>query len=792
MKVSTNWLSEWLDTGLDATAIAEKLTGLGLEVDDVSPVAASLDDIVVGQVLTVEPHPNADRLSLCAVDVGNGEPLRIVCGAANVKAGGRYPTALVGARLPGGLKIKRSKIRGEQSHGMLCSSFELALAETAEGIMELDEGLRVGEPIVTALNLDDSVIDVDLTPNRADCFSMLGIARDLSAGLGQALTPAPVLPVLPAAEEILPVEMEDGADCPRFAGRVVRDLNPAAETPDWLRDRLQRAGVRPIHPIVDVTNYVMLELGQPMHAYDLDQLQGGISVRRARAGESLTTLDGESLELDASLLVIADASGPVGLAGIMGGEATGVSEASRHVYLESAFFSPSVVAGRARRFGLHTDASMRFERGVDPSGQVRALERATALIQEIAGGRVGPVSEAVHAEHLPKREPVTLRASRLESLLGTVVPMADVKDIFERLGMQVKAVGEGWAVTPPAARFDIEQEVDLIEEVARIHGYDEIPESPTLIPMALGRVSEDQVPLSRVAVTLVERGYTEAVTWSFGEPELDALFAGGESGLPLANPISSALGVMRQSLWPGLSEAARSNLARQQPRVRLFETGVRFVRQDNECKEQLVIAGIAAGNLAPEQWDWPAGASDVFDIKADLAALFALTGGEAEFSMTAAEHPALRPGRSAKVLRGDQVVGWLGEMHPELVQRLEFAAAPVLFELEATPVLAASLPDYAAVSRFPRVRRDLAAVVAEEVPAGELLAAVREAAGPLLRDLNLFDIYAGDKVENGSKSVALGLILQDTSRTLTDADVDAVMRDVIGRLGRDFDATIRE
>ncbi|HHQ15157.1 MAG TPA: phenylalanine--tRNA ligase subunit beta, partial [Chromatiales bacterium] len=649
-----------------------------------------------------------------------------------------------------------------------------------------------GEPIVTALNLDDTIIDIDLTPNRADCFSVMGVARDLAAGLGAELTEPRTLPVLPVGNETFEVLLEDPEGCPRFAGRIIRDINPAAETPAWMQVRLQHCGVRPIHPVVDVTNYVMLELGQPMHGYDLDKLNGGIVVRRGYEEESLKLLDGQQVTVNPDVLVIADHRRAVGMAGIMGGAETAVGDHTRSVYLESAFFSPDVIAGRARRFGLHTDASVRFERGVDPQLQVRAIERATELLLEICGGRAEPIGEQVAEQHLPEPVAVTLRRERLAALLGADIPDEQVRDAFERLGMQVTSQDNGWTVTPPSARFDIAIEADLIEEVARIHGYDNIPEQTGQVRARLGQVSESLVPLQRARLTLVERGYQEAVTWSFTDPELDAMFAGGKPGLALANPISSALSVMRQSLWPGLVQVARHNLSRQQERVRLFETGIRFIPQGNDVKEDLLLSGLVIGTVWPEQWAEPGRTADLFDIKSDLEAVVALTGAVDEFSFEAAEHSALRPGRSGRLLRNDQPIGWFGELHPSLVQALELPAGPLLFEVQAAPLLAARLPQYRGVSRFPAVRRDLAVVVAEDLPVQRVLDVVRNAAGARLSDLRVFDVYLGEKVETGSKSVALGLILQDTSRTLTDADVDGVIQDVTDRLGREINATIRE
>jgi phenylalanyl-tRNA synthetase beta chain len=792
MRVSEQWLREWLHTDLDARAIAERLTSLGLEVDTVEFQGEGLDRVVVGRVLEIAPHPNADRLSVCRVDVGTGELLQIVCGAPNVTAGHCYPVAQAGAQLPGGPLVRRAEIRDVLSEGMLCSAAEIGVADDADGLLTLAPELSPGLAISAALGLDDAIIDVDLTPNRADCFSMLGIARDLAAGLGVALNRPRVLPVLPVMDEGFPIDVSAPEACPRFVGRVIRDLDPTAASPAWLQERLRRAGVRPIQAIVDVANYVMLEFGQPMHAYDLDCLSGRLMARYARDGEQVELLDGRTVALDDEVLVIADDSGPVGLAGIMGSAASAVGRTTRHVLLEAAFFSVAAVAGRARRFGLYTDASQRFERGVDPAHQSRAVERATALLLEIAGGRPGPVVEVVNETYLPAHRAVPLRRQRLERLLGVSVPDAIISDALTRLDMRVEATDQGWAVTAPPARFDIEREVDLIEEVARVYGYDQIPEEPGPLPGHLPAVTEASVPVHRARLLLVDAGYQEAVTWSFGDTELDTLFAGGHAGLALANPIASHLAVMRQSLWPGLCQAAAYNLARQQDRVLLFETGVRFVREGHELHEEDMIAGLAVGTRWPEQWGLDAVGADLFDIKSTVEALAALSGDGESFEYRSAEHPALRPGRGAEVLRRGEVVGAFGELHPGLVKRLELPVAPLLFELRTAPLLAAVPPRYRPVSRFPAVRRDLAVVIGDEVPVGEVLAAIRSEVGTRLAGLRVFDLYTGEKVETGSKSVALGLILQDTSRTLTDADVEGIMHGVVGCLAREFNAAIRE
>jgi phenylalanyl-tRNA synthetase beta chain len=792
MKISETWLREWVDPDLDSAALTHRLTMLGLEVDSVEPVAPELPEVVVGKVLEVAPHPNADRLSVCTVDVGGKEPLSIVCGAANVRAGEHYPVAMIGATLPDGLKIKRSKLRGEVSEGMLCSGVELGIAETADGILPLGETASPGTSIVNALDLDDRVIDIDLTPNRADCFCVMGVARDVAASERIAFSAPDISAIASVTETSFPVKLNAGAGCARFCGRVIEAIDPAAETPLWMRERLRRSGIRSISPVVDVTNFVMLEFGQPMHGYDLAKLSGNLQTRRADDGEELILLDGQTVTLDPEVLVIADANGAVAMAGIMGGETTAVTGQTTDIFLESAFFTRDVIAGRARRFGLHTDASVRFERGVDPRNQARAIERATSLLLDITGGKPGPLIEVSRDEELAKSAAVKLRRQRLADVLGVEIDASEVRALLEGLQLTVEDSADGWMVTAPSARFDIEIEVDLIEEVVRLYGYDRIPSIPGTFQASPGSVTESTVPLERLRATLAARGYQEAITYSFVAQDLDTAFADGTAGLVLSNPISSELSVMRQSLWPGLIGALKRNLSRQHSRVRLFESGVRFILEDTELSEENVIAGLACGSARPEQWGETANPADLFDIKADVQGLFDLTGAGHEFYFGTGTHPALRPGRTAQVSRDGAAIGWVGELHPALVKRLGLSTAPVLFELALKPVLTGQVTAFAPISRFPAVRRDIAVIVANDIPVQDLERAVRDAAGKRLREVIVFDIFTGKNIENGSKSVALGLILQETSRTLTETDVDENMHAVIDRLSRDFNATIRE
>ncbi len=795
MKFSERWLRELVDPPGDTGALVHQLTMQGLEVESVEQAGPSLDKVVVGRVTGMSPHPNADRLRVCQVDVG-GSTLQIVCGAANVRVGGTYPVALPGATLPGALVIRSAALRGVDSGGMLCSRAELGLlgdmgsAGGGEGLLELDDSAFPGMPAVAALGLDDQVLDLKITPNRADCFSLLGIARDLAATTGLHFAEPTPFPVATQAATSIVVSIEDSVACPVFVVRTIRGIRPDARSPVWLQERLRRSGIRSIHPVVDVTSLVMLELGQPLHAYDLDKVDGGLTVRRALDKEPLKLLTGADVSLDAGVLVIADRAGPAGIAGIMGGARTAVSATTTSVLLESAFFSPAVMAGRARRLGLQTDAATRFERGVDPTGQARALERAAELLLAITGG-VASACQSSGTGVLPPL-PVNLRRARLARVLGDAVPDTAVEKILRGLGMAVVASVEGWQVQPPAFRFDIGVEVDLIEEIARVHGYDRIATHPGMQATRLGAAPAAHVTTDLLRAALVQRGYQEAMTYSFIEREQDRLFAGGQDGVPLVNPLSAELAVMRQGLWPGLVQALKHNLARQQRRVRLFEAGIRFLPGPDGLMEEEVLAGLAAGAVMPEQWDSAARPVDFFDAKSDMQAVLALLGEPQQFEWVADLHPALHPGRSARLRRRGQHLGWLGAMHPVLAKRCGLDEAPIMFELAIAGLSMASLAPYAGVSRFPAIRRDLAVLVSRETPVASLVAAVRAAAGPALRDVTVFDIFAGDHIDAAQKSVALGLILQETSRTLTDADGDSIVGAVVRRLGLDFGAKIRE
>ncbi len=790
MRVNVEWLRQWAPVEADAEAIAAALTASGLEVESVEPVAGAFEGVVVGHVQTVEPHPNADRLRVCTVDDGRGVHT-VVCGAPNVAPGMKVPFATVGAALPEGKRIGAAELRGVRSAGMLCSAKELGLGEEGAGLLVLDRDAVIGADLRQQLRLDDSVLDVNVTPNRGDCFSVLGIARELAARSAVPLRQPEPRAAKPAISELFAVELRAGEHCPRFVGRVVRGLRTGLKSPLWLRERLRRAGVRAIHPVVDVTNYVMLELGQPLHAYDLGKLDRYIEVRFASADESLVLLGGERVQLEDDVLVIADARGPIGLAGIMGGQSTAVDAASEAIFFEAAYFSPSGLAGRARRYALHTEASQRFERGVDPSGQTRAIERATELLASICGGDVGPLVVAERPADVPRRTPVALRRERIEAVLGMTVSGPDVEQLLARLEMRVEPDGEGWRVTPPAFRFDIAIEEDLIEEVGRMLGYDRIPSTPGVAVATLGTATERRVPSADLAATLAARGYAEIVTYTFIDPALEEAVNPGTEPVRLANPIASDMAVLRRSLWPGLIGAAERNVNHQRARFKLFEIGPQFETEASGVCETAVLAGLAMGSRTPEHWDGAAPDLDYFDVKGDVEALLKRTGEFAAFGFEPAAHPALAPGRSARIVRRGNTVGWLGALHPTLQNRLDRKRSAIVFALKLDAAFAATIPALHTYSRFPSLRRDLALVVDETVSAGALVATATAAGGALLKTVVVFDVYRGSGVDSRRKSIGLGLILQDASRTLTDADADQTVRTVALRLERELGATIR-
>ncbi|HYM86779.1 MAG TPA: phenylalanine--tRNA ligase subunit beta [Pseudoxanthomonas sp.] len=800
MKFSENWLRSHVPTHASRDELTATLTAIGLEVEEVTPLGESLAGVVVARIIECSKHPEADRLQVCKVDAGQGELLQIVCGAPNARPGLVAPLATVGT-VVGEITIKAAKLRGVDSNGMLCSAKELGIDADASGLLELPDDAPIGAPIADYLSLPDASIEIKLTPNRADCFSVRGIAFDVAAACGSEVVAFDATPMPALNDSALVIELDAGAKVPRFVGRVIEGVNATIATPVWMAERLRRSGVRPISLLVDVTQYVMLELGQPMHAFDRDLLTDPIVVRHARdgegrAGEELKLLDGRTVSLNEDFLVVSDSSQggagtrAVALGGIMGGYDTRVTDATRNVFLEAAHWIPSAIIGRGRKLGLHTDAGHRFERGVDPQLPRQAVEVATRLIVELAGGSPGPVVEAVLPEHLPKPASITLRRARIGRVLGIEIADVDVERILRALGMQVEVNDAGWEVISPSRRFDIAIEEDLIEELARIHGYDRIP---TTLPGGATRIAaptETQVEASSLRRHLAARDYLETVNYAFVDGALLEQWNAGERAIALANPLSAELAVMRTRLLPGLVSALQRNVARQAGRVRLFELGNVFSADPGAAPvETQRIAAVIHGDAGPEQWGEEVRKADFHDLKGDLDSLAAASAAVLEYRPS--RYAFGHPGRSADVFREGQCIGWIGQLHPRLQRALDLDGEVIGFEVDMSPLSARALPKSAELSRFPSVRRDLAFVVAEEVPWATISATVRGAAGPLFRDLLLFDRYVGAGVESGQKSLAMGLILQDNSRTLTDRDVEEVVTGVVAAIGRDHGGQLR-
>ncbi|MEM7083478.1 MAG: phenylalanine--tRNA ligase subunit beta [Pseudomonadota bacterium] len=791
MLISESWLRELVNPELSTKALAHQITMAGLEVDGIELAAPEFKGVVIGKVLDTEQHPDAEKLRVCTVDIGASEPSRIVCGAPNVRAGLTVAVATVGARLPGKIKIRKAKLRGVESHGMICSSRELGLGDEHDGIMELPD-LPIGQDFRDVFGLDDHVIELGLTPNRGDCLGMFGVARDVAA-LNQQQFDAPKAAAIAAqVDDQIAIHLDAPDYCARYCGRVVRHIRTDAQTPVWMVERLRRAGIRAIHPVVDITNYVMIESGKPMHGFDLKTMNGDVRVRLAEPGEALTLLDGREITLDSDILVIADDSGARALGGIMGGSDSGVSDATTDVFFESAYFDPLNIAGKARRFGLHTDASHRFERGVDPDLCADSIERATELLLAICGGEPGPVVTAEVTEHLPKPAQIELEHAHLERLIGRAYERTEVTQIFRSLGCDVSETDAGWQVTAPTYRFDLAIAEDLIEEVVRIHGYDEVEPKAAVAELGMGAARESNVDSMRMRDYLVARGYHEAITYSFVDPKWHALLVPNVTPLPLSNPISSDLSVMRAGLLPGLLGAVKKNLSRQKTRVRLYEAGLRFIPQNNEIKQENVIGIIATGARYAEQWGQDSHSVGFFDVKLDVETLLTMGGMDRQIDFVADQHPVLHPGQTARIVVNGEDAGWLGTLHPRVAKNAEVEGNVVYCELIESVAMAASVPQFAPLSKYPAVRRDLAMIVPESVSIERILATAESAAPASLKDLRVFDIYRGKGIEDGAKSVALGLILQDSSRTLTDVEIDAAMAEIAAQLQENLQAKIRD
>ncbi|WP_151961891.1 phenylalanine--tRNA ligase subunit beta [Acinetobacter bereziniae] len=791
MKISENWLRTWVNPAIDSDTLSDQLTMLGLEVDELVPAAKHFTGVVVGEVLTVIQHPDADRLRVTTVNIGSGEPLQIVCGAPNVRVGMKAPVATIGAVLPGDFKIKKGKLRGVESQGMLCGASEIDLEDKIDGLLELPDDAPVGVNIREYLNLDDHVIDISITPNRGDCFSIRGVAREIGV-INQLPVTAPEITEVAAtiADQKQVHVSTDG--CPRYLGRVIKNVNTKAATPEWMEQALARSGIRQHSILVDITNYVLMELGQPLHAFDGGQVQGSVHVRQAKANEKLVLLNEQEIELTEDVMVIADDAKALAIAGIMGGLSSSVTDATTEIFLESAFFAPLHIAGRARRYGLHTDASQRYERGVDFELPMIAMHRASQLIQSLAGGEFGPITVAERTALLPKREAIELTQAQVDQLLGYSVESVFITDALQRLGcvVTVKAEGE-WTVVPPSHRYDMAIYQDLIEEVARIHGYDNIQISLPVIDVKLAK-HQDQFELPQLRQTLVTLGYQEAISFSFADLKLEKQLNSQVNPLALANPISSDLAVMRSTLLSSLIPCVQYNINRQQSRVRFFELGLRFDYQNAQTIDDLnqipTLAMIAVGSKHAESWHGKAQAMDFFDFKGEVEEV--LAAGRVQVEYVRSEREWLHPGQSAEILIDGKSVGYLGRLHPSLENALDLSTTWVA-ELDQSAVLQTYVSNFTELSRFPSVRRDIALVISDKINVSEIQQLIEKTGGELLDSTWLFDVYTGQGVEQGKRSLAFALLWQHPSRTLEDAEIKSGMDHIIQVLESTYQATLR-
>ncbi|MFS1562938.1 MAG: phenylalanine--tRNA ligase subunit beta [Candidatus Arsenophonus phytopathogenicus] len=795
MKLSEFWLREWINPAISSEALSEQMTMAGLEIADVKSVAGQFQDVVVGEVVECVQHPNADKLRLTKVNIGTEQLLNIVCGAPNCRQGLKVAVAIIGSVLPDNFKIKATKLRGELSEGMLCSYSELGISDDHTGIIELPKDAPIGTDIRNYLQLDDHIFDVSLTPNRADCLSILGIARDIAAINNLELNTIEIEPVKATDASVFPIQVEVPMACPRFLGRVIKGIDVTAQTPSWMREKLRLGGIRSIDPVVDITNFVLLELGQPLHAYDLDRLNGMIIVRMAKQDETLVLLDDSKVTLKPDTLVIADEKNALGIAGIFGGKHSSVNEKTTNILLESAFFDPLAIAGRARNYGLHTEASHRFERGVDPQLQYKAMERATRLIVEICGGEVGNIIDVSHQTNLPKVATITLTRQKLDRLIGHCIPDINVTQILQRLGCQVNGEQDNWQVVAPSWRFDIQIEEDLIEEIARVYGYNSIPGVPLHADLVMTPRCESALPLKRVKTLLIDRDYNEAITYSFVDPKIQQLLLPDSDAMILPDPISADMSVMRLSLLPGLLTTVIYNQNRQQNRIRLFETGLRFVPDvtaEHGIRQELMLAGMITGNRYEEHWSQEKRAVDFFDIKGDVEAILALTGKLDNIIYKAHSDPALHSGQSAGIYLNNDYIGYIGVIHPELENKLDLNGRTLVFELLWDTVAERVIPKANMISRFPANRRDIAVVVPEEVATADVLAECKKIGINHIVGINLFDVYCGKGVAEGYKSLAISLILQDTNRTLEEEEIAATVDKCVAALKRRFQASLRD
>ena len=804
MKFSEQWLREWVNPDLTTAVLGHQLTMAGLEVDAIEPVVAKHTGVVVGQIISAEKHPDADKLQVCQVNVGalSDEPLQIVCGASNARKDLMVACAMVKAVLPDNFKIKKSKLRGVVSMGMLCSESEIGLADSSDGIMELPEDAPLGTTLNDYLKLDDNSIELGVTPNRGDCFCLAGIARETGVMTQQDVQQPEIPTHTPTIDDQLTIHIDAKEACPRYAGRIIKNINTSAKTPLWMQEKLRRSDHRSISPLVDITNFVMLELGQPMHAFDLSKIQGQINVRMAQQDETLTLLDGQTITLNVDNLVIADNQQALALAGIMGGEHSAVSDSTQDILLESAFFSPESIIGKARSHGLHTDSSHRFERGVSPQLQVQAIERATQLILEITGGEVGPIVEQIHNEYLPQAKTILLRKEKITRVLGIEIDDAIIKDVLTRLEMDVQDCADGWQVTAPAFRFDVQYDVDLVEEIGRIYGYDNLPSTLPHGAIAMSACPEDKISELKVKELLVSLGYQEAICYSFVEPKAQNLITPDNPGIRLSNPISEDLSVMRTSLWTGLINALVYNQNRQQNRIRLFEVGSRFIpggsdTTDNKLLQEVMIAGIINGTRFPEQWGETDRSVDFYDLKSDVEAILSLGSDLSSYHFIAEQHPALHPGQSARIYKDDRAMGWIGTLHPSVAKEMDVKSQSILFELEFKAISVAKVPEFEVLSKFPAIRRDIALIIGDETESSAIINSIRQTVKNELSQkskvqVELFDVYIGEGVEAGKKSLAVSLSVQEQSRTLKDDEIDTLIQVVLDNLEQQHGAKLRD
>ena len=794
MKFSESWLRQSVNPSISTEDMVAQVTMAGLEVESVEAAAPSMSGVVVGEIVSIEQHPDADKLRVCQVS-GGGAQTQVVCGAPNARVGIKVPFAVVGAKLPGDFNINKAKLRGVESFGMLCSQTELQLGDDDSGLWELPSDASVGSDLIEYLDLNDNIIEVDLTPNRGDCLSIRGLAREVGVLNQEAVIQQACAPVAATIADKVKVILEAPDACARYVGRVIRGLDLSQPTPQWMQEQLRRSGVRSLGPAVDVTNYVLLELGQPMHAFDLAKIDGDIRVRMGR-DEKVRLLDDSEVTVDTSTLVIADQDKVLAMAGIMGGAESSVGDNTSDILFESAWFNPLAIAGKARNYGKHTDSSHRFERGVDSELQVAAIERATALILDICGGNPGPVSITESAEHLPTAIIIRLRDKRLSQQLGVVIAAADVDDMLTRLGLTlVERTDSASTWIAPSWRFDIAIEQDLVEEVARIYGYNNLPTSTPTMALKLEPNPENTQGISLFRAQLVSRGYQEVITYSFVDPGLQKTIEPDLVVVPLINPISADMAIMRTSLWPGLLKSAVYNLNRQQSRVRIFEVGQCFVSSDKDdvsLSQNTMLAGLLCGSRSPTGWTAGKEKVDFYDIKGDIEGLLGLTGLQHTFSFDAASHPALHPGQCAQISRNGQSVGWVGQLHPRIQSSLGIDSGVYLFQVDVSKIAEVRLPIHKEVSKFPEVKRDLAFFVEASVEAQTLIDHANSVAGDLLISLKLFDVYQSKDVENKGKSIALGLTFQHSSRTLTDEEVSQAVDRVIAELSTRCKAQLRK